>query len=106
MVILPAKSTLLPAIKCPVTTHDVSSCYVFELDGRCQDFITRYLGQSLTTPDDPNMAQVNSGLLDLAFTVSTTPRTPICYWKPLDTNLTNILASLPDAHLSCRRVYL
>lgn len=43
-----------------------SSC---QLDAKRQDFITRYLGRSFITPDDPNMVEVNRGLLTLAFTV-------------------------------------
>ncbi|KAL5341411.1 hypothetical protein BJX70DRAFT_358700 [Aspergillus crustosus] len=45
-----------------------SASYRFQLNARCQDFITRYLGRSLITPHDPNMAQVNRQLLKLAFT--------------------------------------
>lgn len=41
----------------------------YQLNARCQDFITRYLGRSLLTPDDPNMVHVNRNLLKLAFTV-------------------------------------
>ncbi|PLB51066.1 hypothetical protein P170DRAFT_355834 [Aspergillus steynii IBT 23096] len=48
-----------------VWTSDASTSY--QLTTRCQDFITRYLGRSLTTPDDPNMRKVNRQLLELAF---------------------------------------
>ncbi|KAL4915630.1 hypothetical protein BDW62DRAFT_203392 [Aspergillus aurantiobrunneus] len=48
-----------------VWTADASTSY--QLNTRCQDFITRYLGRSLITPDDPNLRQVNRKLLDLAF---------------------------------------
>lgn len=51
-----------------VWTADKSTSY--QLNAKCQDFITRYLGRSLTTPDDPNMMQVNRQLLKLAFAVS------------------------------------
>lgn len=51
-----------------VWTSDASASY--QLNAKCQDFITRYLGRSLITPDDPNMMQVNRRLLELAFTVS------------------------------------
>lgn len=44
----------------------------YQLDAKCQDFITRYLGRCLITPDDPNMVEVNRGLLTLAFTVCPT----------------------------------
>ncbi|KAI1131409.1 hypothetical protein F5Y10DRAFT_233606 [Nemania abortiva] len=49
-----------------IWTSDSSSYY--QLDAKCQDFLTRYLGRSLITPDDPNMNQVNRKLLALAFT--------------------------------------
>ncbi|KAK2592626.1 hypothetical protein QQS21_009691 [Conoideocrella luteorostrata] len=48
-----------------VWTSDASTCY--QLNARCQDFITRYLGRSLITPNDPNMVHVNRKLLELAF---------------------------------------
>jgi hypothetical protein len=44
----------------------------YQLDAKCQDFVTRYLGRSLITPDDPNMVEVNRELLTLAFTVCPT----------------------------------
>ncbi|KAL4929752.1 Zn(II)2Cys6 transcription factor domain-containing protein [Aspergillus undulatus] len=50
-----------------VWTSDASGSYYYFLNAKCQDFITRYLGRSLITPDDPNMAQVNRKLLELAF---------------------------------------
>lgn len=50
-----------------VWTADASASY--QLNARCQDFVTRYLGRSLITPDDPNMIQVNRKLLELAFAV-------------------------------------
>jgi hypothetical protein len=59
---------LLPSLTNAVWTSDASTSY--ELNTKCQDFITRYLGRSLITPDDPNMIQVNRKLLKLAFTVS------------------------------------
>lgn len=52
------------------TSDGVSS---YQLNAKCQDFITRYLGRSLIrviSPDDPNMIRVNRRLLKLAFTVS------------------------------------
>lgn len=44
----------------------------FQLNTKCKDFISRYLGRSLVTltPDDPSMVHVNRKLLGLAFTVS------------------------------------
>lgn len=59
---------LQPSLTNAVWTSDASSCY--QLNARCQDFITRYLGRSLLTPGDPNMIHVNRKLLELAFTVS------------------------------------
>jgi hypothetical protein len=44
----------------------------YQLDAQCQDFVTRYLGRSLITPDDPNMVEVNRELLTLTFTVCPT----------------------------------
>ncbi|KAL4944289.1 hypothetical protein BDV06DRAFT_210390 [Aspergillus oleicola] len=44
------------------------SSYHYQLNTRCQDFVTRYLGRSLVTPNDPEMIQVNLKLLELAFT--------------------------------------
>ncbi|RAK94518.1 hypothetical protein BO79DRAFT_261691 [Aspergillus costaricaensis CBS 115574] len=49
-----------------IWTSDAST--FFRLNTRCQDFITRYLGRSLITPDDPNMGRVNRKLLEQAFT--------------------------------------
>ncbi|PKK48018.1 hypothetical protein CI102_5521 [Trichoderma harzianum] len=48
-----------------VWTSDGSNFY--QLDSKCQDFVTRYLGRSLITPDDPKMVQVNRSLMALAF---------------------------------------
>ncbi|KAI1146358.1 hypothetical protein F4825DRAFT_199473 [Nemania diffusa] len=42
--------------------------YYYQLNAKCQDFITRYLGRSLITPDNHKMIQVNRELLALAFT--------------------------------------
>jgi len=76
MQLCPTDVTMLrnkPVLRAPVTsaiwTADTS--YSYQLNAKCQDFITRYLRQSLCNPDDPNMAHVNRGLLALAFTVST-----------------------------------
>ncbi|EXJ92628.1 hypothetical protein A1O3_01180 [Capronia epimyces CBS 606.96] len=54
-----------PPLTGAVWTCDASTFY--QLSAKCQDFITRYLGRSLITPDDPNMIQVNRKLLTLAF---------------------------------------
>lgn len=59
---------LRPPVSSAVWTSDESTSY--QLNAKCQDFITRYLGRSLLTPDDPNMLQVNRQLLKLAFAVS------------------------------------
>ena len=65
-----------PNPQCPVDqavwTSDASLSYRYQLNEKCQDFVTRYLGRSLTTliPDDPNMVRVNRQLLKLAFEVS------------------------------------
>jgi hypothetical protein len=50
-----------------IWTSDRSTSY--QLNAKCQDFITRYLGRSLITPDDPNMVLVNRELFTLTFTV-------------------------------------
>lgn len=62
------KAELQRTVASGVWTSDQSTSY--QLNTRCQDFITRYLGRSLITPDDPNMIYVNHRLLTLAFTVS------------------------------------
>lgn len=62
------KAELQPPPSNAVWTSDTATFY--QLNARCQDFITRYYGRSLITPDDPNMTQVNSGLLKLSFAVS------------------------------------
>ncbi|KAL2835463.1 hypothetical protein BJY01DRAFT_223678 [Aspergillus pseudoustus] len=54
-----------PSLTDAVWTADASTFY--KLNARCQDFITRYLGRSLLTPNDENMKQVNRKLLELAF---------------------------------------
>lgn len=66
--IVRGNTKLHPSLTNAVWTSDASSCY--QLNARCQDFITRYLGRSLLTPGDPNMLHVNRKLLELAFTVS------------------------------------
>jgi hypothetical protein len=62
------RAELQPPVSNPIWTSDTSSSY--QLNSKCQDFITRYLGRSLITPDDPNLVEVNRELLALAFTVS------------------------------------
>ncbi|GKZ30557.1 hypothetical protein AbraIFM66950_009568 [Aspergillus brasiliensis] len=59
-------TAIQPPLTNAVWTSDAST--FFQLNARCQDFITRYLGRSLITPNDPNMRQVNRKLLELAFT--------------------------------------
>ncbi|KAL3461949.1 hypothetical protein BJX64DRAFT_150973 [Aspergillus heterothallicus] len=58
-----------PQIAAPQTNNvwTADSLTAYQLSARCQDFITRYLGRSLITPDDANMRQVNLKLLELAF---------------------------------------
>ncbi|KAJ5365946.1 hypothetical protein N7517_008832 [Penicillium concentricum] len=59
------KSKVQPPLTNAVWTSDASMSY--QLNPKCQDFITRYLGRGLITPDDPNMMQVNRKLLELSF---------------------------------------
>jgi hypothetical protein len=56
-----------PPLASAIWTCDASTFY--QLDAKCQDFVTRYLGRSLITPDDPSMVEVNRKLLRLTFTV-------------------------------------
>ena len=53
-----------------VWTSDESMSYHYQLNAKCQEFVTRYLGRSLITPGDPRMIQVNRRLLALTFKVS------------------------------------
>ncbi|KAJ5793960.1 hypothetical protein N7457_000559 [Penicillium paradoxum] len=64
--VVQGKAQLRPPLTNAVWTSDASTFY--QLNMKCQDFITRYYGRSLITPDDPNMTQVNRKLLELAFT--------------------------------------
>ncbi|QKD61529.2 uncharacterized protein FOBCDRAFT_253954 [Fusarium oxysporum Fo47] len=41
---------------------------IYQLNAKCQDFVTRYYARSLLTPDDENMINVNRSLFKLAFT--------------------------------------
>lgn len=68
LVVARGKAEPRPPVTSAVWTSDASISY--QLNAKCQDFITRYLGRSLTTPNDPNMTQVNRKLLELTFTVS------------------------------------
>jgi hypothetical protein len=68
LAVVQGKEELQPPLMNAVWTSDASTTY--QLNAKCQDFITRYLGRSLITPDDPNMIQVNRKLLELAFAVS------------------------------------
>ncbi|KAB8069784.1 hypothetical protein BDV29DRAFT_182220 [Aspergillus leporis] len=47
------KAELQPPVASAVWTSDESTSY--QLNAKFQDFLTRYLGRSLITPDDPNM---------------------------------------------------
>lgn len=67
---LEAKHELCPSLTDVVWTHDVLSSYRYRLDVRCQDFLNRYLGHSLISPDNPLMVQVNRSLLSMTFNVS------------------------------------
>ncbi|KAH6720874.1 hypothetical protein BKA61DRAFT_595702 [Leptodontidium sp. MPI-SDFR-AT-0119] len=58
------KAELQAPLTSAVWASDASTCY--QLDAKSQDFITRYLGRGLITPDDPLMTQVNRELLKLA----------------------------------------
>ncbi|OBR13468.1 C6 finger domain-containing protein [Colletotrichum higginsianum IMI 349063] len=60
------RTGIRPPLSNAVWTSDATAS--FQLNAKCQDFITRYLGRSLLSPDDPSMAQVNRRLLELAFT--------------------------------------
>lgn len=62
------ETQLQPPVCSAIWTCDEYTKY--QLNAKCQDFITRYFGKSLLTPDDPNMLLVNRKLLRLAFTVS------------------------------------
>jgi len=62
------RSELQPPLTGTVWTSDFSTSY--QLNAKSQDFVTRYLGRSLITPNDPNMIEVNRKLLILTFTVS------------------------------------
>lgn len=46
-----------------------NTTYFYQLNAKCQDFLTRYLGRSLITPGDPSIIEVNRKLLALTFTV-------------------------------------
>ncbi|UKZ48205.1 hypothetical protein TrVGV298_002441 [Trichoderma virens] len=59
------QGVLQPPPSSSVWTTDGSNFY--QLNSKCQEFVTRYLGRSLITPDDPRMVQVNRRLLALAF---------------------------------------
>ncbi|RAH71554.1 Zn(II)2Cys6 transcription factor domain-containing protein [Aspergillus aculeatinus CBS 121060] len=56
---------LQPPLAGAVWTADQSTFY--QLNTKCQDFLTRYYGSSLLTSEDPNMLHVNRKLLQLAF---------------------------------------
>lgn len=68
------KPQLQPPVASAIWTADEYTAY--QLNTRCQNFITRYFGRSLLIPDDPNMIHVNRKLLRLAFTVSILALTP------------------------------
>lgn len=76
---------LHPPVTSAVWTSDESTFY--QMNANCQNFIDRYLGRSLITPDDPNMIYVNRKLLKIAFAVSIV--TLILY--PSDKNRSRII---------------
>ncbi|KAI0141573.1 hypothetical protein GGR57DRAFT_487181 [Xylariaceae sp. FL1272] len=57
---------LRPPPTAAIWTADSSTRY--ELNARCQGFITRYLARRILNPEDPHMMQANRKLLSLAFT--------------------------------------
>ncbi|KAK2039460.1 hypothetical protein LZ31DRAFT_587767 [Colletotrichum somersetense] len=59
------QADIRPPLTNAVWTCDASASY--QLNAKCQDFITRYLGRSLITPGDRTMILVNRKLLELAF---------------------------------------
>jgi hypothetical protein len=61
-------STFRPPVTSAVWTSDADTTY--QLNAKCQDYITRYLARSLPNRDGPNMAKVNRALLNLTFIVS------------------------------------
>lgn len=94
-----------PPVSSAVWTADESISYHYQLNAKCQDFITRYLGQSLlnAVPDEiNNMICVNRKLLDLAFTVSA--RRPILTYRRLTGR--GLLVPFSDARLSCRSIHI
>lgn len=66
-----------PPVTGAVWTADASTSY--QLNAKCQDFVSRYYGRSISTPDDPGMIHVNRELLTLAFAVSTLDRSATCH---------------------------
>lgn len=62
------KQSFAPPVTSAVWTSDGSTFY--QLNAKCQDLITLYLGRSLMAPTNPIVRQVNRSLLSLAFSVS------------------------------------
>ncbi|CAJ2500510.1 Uu.00g033630.m01.CDS01 [Anthostomella pinea] len=60
-----AKPQLQPPVTSAVWTSDEAASY--QLNAKCQDFVTRYLGRSLVAADNPQMTHINRRLLKLAF---------------------------------------
>lgn len=88
---------LQPPVSNAVWTSDQST--FDQVSTRCQNFISRYLERSLITPNDSNMAHVNSKLLELTFTVSNT-RVEHVITGSVDFV---IVASILDACIICSR---
>jgi hypothetical protein len=89
-----------------VWTYDVLTSYRYQLNAKCQDFITRYLERSLVSPDDPSWIHVNRKLLHLAFIVSNTNLILALEVLTISVSISILLIirrveSILDARLSC-----
>ncbi|KAI1844799.1 hypothetical protein JX266_009027 [Neoarthrinium moseri] len=66
--VAPTRPELQRSLTNAIWTSDVSTSYHYQLNAKCQEFVTRYLGRSLISPDDPRVVEMNHKLLVLAFT--------------------------------------
>ncbi|KAJ8612483.1 hypothetical protein MRB53_037412 [Persea americana] len=101
-VLVPSSKTPSPeaSFACSVWARDELSTVT--LDARCQELVSRYLGQCLITPNDLNLRYVNQRLLELAFQVGRSQ----CF-RHADLNAAkSIPASVPHACFSCSIVSL
>ncbi|KAH9893116.1 hypothetical protein F4778DRAFT_310174 [Xylariomycetidae sp. FL2044] len=80
-----------PPLTNGVWASDASTCH--QLDAKCQDFVTQYLGHSLITPDDSEMREVNRKLLALTFTYPFLMHASIAVALAYDRNLNSPPAS-------------